>query len=184
MTLGKWVDPYASLTLDSQFDDQSIPEVPRLFNPITLTEAAGVGRMIRQNEQSELFSRLGLAVRQHISRDVITIDPEETKGNTTHDAGLELVTDYKQVFGEGNLKYVSKLRLFQALYNSESDDLKGLDNEDDWKTVDVAWENTLSASVVKYIQVSLFCELLYDKEIDPRGRFREVLGLGVTYKLF
>ncbi len=93
--------------------------------------------------------------------------------------------------GGGDLKYVTKLRVFQALFNSESDDLEQLaadlgdpDLADTWKTADVAWEHTLSASVAKYIQVSLFAELLYDKEVDVRGRFREILGLGVSYKMF
>jgi hypothetical protein len=74
------------------------------------------------------------------------------------------------------MKYVSKLRVFKALFNSKS-------YEDYWKAVDVAWENTFSASLTKYVQVQLFTELLYDKEIDLRGRFREVLGLGLSYKL-
>jgi hypothetical protein len=57
-------------------------------------------------------------------------------------------------------------------------------NEDYWKRPDVAWEVTFSAAVSKYIQTTLFFELLYDKEIDKRARFRDVLGLGVAYKLF
>ena len=184
MTLGKLVDPYASLTFESQFYDASVEEVIRYLNPMTFSEAVGVGRTLVKEEQVELMSRVGFSVRQHVTKDVVPIEPEETETNTTVDGGLEWVTDYAHTFGEGKLKLVSKMRVFEALFNSESDELEGLENEDDWKTPDIAWENTLSASVASYIQVSLFCELLYDKEIDLRGRFREILGLGVTYKLF
>ncbi|MCK4304857.1 MAG: DUF3078 domain-containing protein [Candidatus Eisenbacteria sp.] len=184
MTLGLAVDPYASFTFESQFYDASVPEVVHYIDPMTLSEALGVGRTLVKNEQAELLSRLGFSLRHHIWKDVLSIDPEETETNTTTDGGLEWVTDYAQTFSGEKMKYVSKLRVFKALFNSKVDDFKGLENEDYWKTPDVAWENTLSASVSKYIQVSLFAELLYDKEVDLRGRFREVLGLGVAYKLF
>lgn len=186
MTLGYFADPYAALTLDSQFynvhtnEADSAQTLNKVLDPITLTESVGLGRTILTNEQTELFSRLGFAMRQHLMKNVVSYDPEEVDSESTTDGGLEWVTDLAHTFGGGNLKYVSKLRVFQALFNSEEDDLP----TDDWKTADLAWENTFSANVAKYIQVSLFAELLYDKEIDERGRFRETLGLGLSYTLF
>jgi hypothetical protein len=149
-----------------------------------LTESAGVGRTLLESEESKLFSRLGFSLRHRIREDVLSIEPESTDVNTTTYGGLEWVTDYSQTMASENMKLVSKLRVFQALFNSESDALVGTEEEDYWKAPDVAWENTLSAAISKYIQVSLFAELLYDKEVDLRGQFREILGLGVTYKLF
>jgi len=198
MTLNKAVDPFLAFTFESQFYDRadSVIEngpdirIKQYLNPILLTESAGLGRVLVKNEQGELLTRLGLAVRQRMVKDVVRYLPEMTETSTTTDGGVEWVTDYAQTFAGENLKYVSKLRVFKALFNSEAKDLEDSDvaavraTADYWKTPDVAWENTLSASVSKYIQVSLFAELLYDKEIDVRGRFREVLGLGVTYKLF
>jgi hypothetical protein len=92
--------------------------------------------------------------------------------------------NFNRTFNDKQMKYVSKLRVFKAFFNSKSDEWKGRPTENDWKAVDVAWENTFSAAITKYVQVQLFTELLYDKEIDRRGRFREVLGLGLAYKLF
>ncbi len=187
MTLGAAVDPYAAFTFESEFynpTDSASVRVKRYLDPITLTEAVGVGRTFLKSDTGELLSRVGFGVRQILSQRIVTYDPEETESHTVTDGGLEWVTDYAQTFGEGRLKYVSKLRVFKAFFNSDSDDLEGTEQEDYWKTADVAWENTLSASVAKYVQVSLFAELLYDKEIDLRGRFREILGLGLTYKLF
>jgi hypothetical protein len=190
MTLGIAVDPYASFTFESQFynpyDDpsDSFGNVKRYIDPKTLSEGAGVGRTVIKNDQSELLSRAGLSLRQHITQDVLQVEPENKEVNTATDGGLEWVTDYAQTARGGSLKYVTKLRVFKALFYSESDKVKGTEQEDYWKAVDVSWENTLSVSVAKYIQVSLFGEVLYDKEVDLRGRFREVLGLGLTYKLF
>jgi len=183
-TLGAYVDPYVAFTFESQFLDAGVPEVKRYINPMLLTESAGVARVFTETEQTKLMSRLGLAVRQHLDNTVVTIVPEEKKMETTTDAGLESVTDFNHTFSEGRMSYVSKFRVFQALFNSKKDELKALGKEDFWKTPDLAWENTLSAAVSKYIQVSLFLELLYDKEIDLRGRFRQTLALGLTYKMF
>jgi len=189
LTLGGFVDPYVSFTFESQFFDGTHPVVNRLFNPITLTESAGIGRTFIKDERTELYSRLGAAVRQLLDRQVtpdeldLPEDDYSTDLSTTVDGGAESVTDFKHTFSP-SLNYTSKLRFFQAVFNSKADDLEGLPQEDYWKTPDAAWENTLSASVAKYVQVQLFFELLYDKEIDLRGRYRETLGLGLTYKLF
>lgn len=211
------VEPYAAVVFESQFyDPVQEAEIPagvdlpsgvaageienavRFLHPILLTESVGLGHKFIAQESGELFSRVGFAVRQHIARSVIGLNDTDTayefESTTLTDGGLEWVTDYSRTFGGGDLKYVTKLRVFQALFNSESDELEKIAQDlgdpdlvaeaDDWKTADVAWENTFSASVAKYIQVSLFAELLYDKEVNARGRFREILGLGVSYKLF
>jgi len=157
--------------------------VPRYINPILISEAAGVGRTFFKDDRGELYSRLGFALRENIHRDILTIEPELLETNSETDGGLDWTTDFSRTFNDKQMKYVTKLRVFQALFNSKSDELKGQYNEDYWKTADVAWENTFSAALTKYVQVQLFTELLYDKEIDKRGRFREVLGLGLSYKL-
>ena len=184
-TLGAVVDPYVAGTFESQIFDASVAEKNRYINPMTVTQSAGIARAFIKKASGELMSRAGLSLREHMSRDILAgTDPIETENNSTVDGGIEWVTDFNWKFSADKLKYVSKLRVFEALFNSSSDDLKDLPQEDYWKSPDVAWENTISASVSKYIQASLFCELLYDKEIDVRGRFREVLGLGIAYKMF
>ena len=182
--LSKPVDPYLSLTVDTQFYDGSVEDVRRYLNPLLLTEAVGVSRTFSKTEKTELLSRLGFALRQHIENTVVSIDPEETEYETATDGGLEWVTDFSHTFPSNVAKYVTKLRVYEAFFYSKSDDLKGLPEEDYWRAPDITWENTLSATVAKYVQFSLFFELLYDKEIDLRGRFRETLGVGLTYKLF
>lgn len=184
LTLGGYVDPYFAFTFESQFLDAGVSEVKRYLNPMLLTESAGVTRAFKDTETTKLTSRVGLALRQRLDNTVVSIVPEEKKMETTTDGGLEWVTDFNHTFSEGRMNYVTKLRFFQAFYNSKSDELEAAGKKDYWKATDLAWENTLSAAVSKYIQVSLFLELLYDKEIDRRGRFRQTLALGLTYKMF
>lgn len=163
------ITPYAAFVVESQFHDAN----DNILSPAMLTESAGVGREMIKTEETELLTRVGFAARQHMYHGAKTVT----------DMGLEWVTDVSHVFNE-NLKAVSKLRVFQALDSSAKDDLVGLPDEDDWKGTDVAWETTLSATVSKYVQTSLFFELLYDEEIVKKARYRELFGFGVTYKLF
>ncbi len=187
MTFGKFADPYGAFTLESQFSDNSDPLGRSIMlNPMQLSESVGLGRAFIEAEDHKLFSRLGFALRQNIAKTFTSDDADDdtTESLTSNDGGIEWVTDYERAFNE-DLKVVSKLRAFKALYYSESDTFAEDDPAaDNWKSVDLAWETTLSASVAKYLQVSLFFELLYDKEIHEDLRFRETLGLGVSYKLF
>jgi hypothetical protein len=81
------------------------------------------------------------------------------------------------------MSYVGKLTLYKALFFSQKDDFAGTEAEDYWKAVDINWENKITATITKYVQVSLYTQLLYDKQISKKGRFKETLSLGLTYKL-
>jgi hypothetical protein len=180
---GGLVDPFAAVTFDSQFFDATVPEVSRYVNPMLISQAAGIGRRFAKDDRGEFYSRLGLALRERINRDTLSVVPPRTETNVETDGGLDWTTDFSRTFSDKQLKYVTKLRVFQAFFNSNADALKGTPHADDWKAADAAWENTLSVAVTKYVQVQLFTELLYNKEVDKRGRFRETLGLGLSYKL-
>ncbi len=164
-----WLNPYAAVTLESQFQD----ERNTFLSPALITESAGVGRQFLNSDDTKLFTRIGAAFRQRTARGMDTVT----------DGGIESVTDLTHKLSE-NLQVVSKLRLFKALDSSIDQDLAGPTRRDDWKAVDVAWETTVSAQVSKVIQTSLFVEWLYDKEISRKGRYRELYGFGITYKLF
>ena len=161
-------EPFVALTLESQFDDGA----SHFLKPALWTESAGLGKTLAKTERTELFSRMGAAYRQ---RQIHGVD-------AVTDGGLEWVTDLSHTFSE-QLKMVSKLTLYKAL-SSSAEDAASPGAEDDWKAMDMAWEVSFSASVSKYIQASLFFEVLYDKEIVDAKRVRQNLGVGVTYKLF
>lgn len=184
LTLGLAADPFASLRLETQFRDGSDPSNIRSLNPAVLTASLGAARAIMKGPDRELITRLGLAVKERINRDQVT-DPATGARETFRDrnGGLESVTDYKTPVFSDKVKYVSKLSVYRAFYYSDAWKLEGLPNENYWKAPDVNWENALNASVSKYLMVSLAAQLLYDKEVDLRGRFKETLSLGLTYSL-
>jgi hypothetical protein len=182
-TLHSYVDPYAAFRIQSQFLDASVPDINRYFSPLQLTESAGFAREIYKDEKNDLLTRLGFALRQIITKDVVSVDPDETETNSTNDGGLESVTDLALTVAE-TMQFTSKLTLYKAFFYSKADELKGTPNEDDWKQIDVNWENQLNVSVVKYVTVSLYMQLLYDKEVIDRGRFKQTLALGLKYTLF
>ncbi|MGB7061955.1 MAG: DUF3078 domain-containing protein [Candidatus Zixiibacteriota bacterium] len=183
LTLKMWVDPYAALRFESQFLDASYPRLKRYVNPKKITESGGISKQFHKTEKNEILSRLGLALRQIVTEDIVDTASGRTEINSTNDGGIESVTDVKLTLSD-KISYTSKLSLYRALFFSESGELKGTPQEDYWKEVDVNWENNVSVSVARYVTVSLYAQLLYDKEIDKKGRFKETLSLGLTYKLF
>jgi hypothetical protein len=177
----KWttLPPYASFRLQSQFEDATIPNQKLYLTPILLTEAAGLSRQIYKKDDDEILTRSGLAFRQLIQR--MYVDGTKTTETST-DGGIEWVTDIAYKIPGSSIVYKSRLGAFKALYYSKSDEVKGLENEDYWKAVDVNWENTFSAQVSKYIGVALYLQWLYDKDIDLAGQFKQTLSLGFSWK--
>ncbi len=177
------VDPFASARLESRFLDTRDPSKSRMFNPMTLTESAGVARILIKEENREWSTRLGAAIRQHIDRDALVDGEAGRETVSTNDGGLEFVSELRTPLADGAISLTSDLTIFQALYYSESDALRGLPEADDWKAPDVNWENTFSASITDYIVVNLYLQLLYDRQIDDGMRLKETLSLGFTFKL-
>jgi len=168
-TLGLIVDPFIGARLESQFIDQSLAE-EKYSNPITLTESFGAARILYKKEKTELTTRFGAAFKQNLN--------SHSSIDNTNDGGLEFVTEYKTPLAHKRIKYNTSFSMYKALYYSEEDNVEN----DDWKAVDVDWENTFSASVSEYIMVNLYAQLLYDKQIAKAGRYRQSLSLGLTYK--
>lgn len=177
----KWttLPPYVSFRAQSQFENASDPNRKLYLTPILLTEAAGLSRQIYKKDADEILTRSGFALRQLIERKYVD-DIKTTETST--DGGLEWVTDITYKIPGSSIGYKSRLGAFKALFYSKSDELKGLENEDYWKAVDVNWENTFSAQVSKYIGVALYLQWLYDKEIDLAGQFKQTLSIGFSWK--
>ncbi|MFH1701081.1 MAG: DUF3078 domain-containing protein [Candidatus Zixiibacteriota bacterium] len=183
VTKNWFVDPYVAFRLESQFLDASFEPKKRYFTPIRLTESAGVARKLyAEGEKNEIISRLGFALRQ-IMKNVI-IDPVTyaTADSTLTDGGIESVTDIKLSLGE-KLQYTGKLTLYKALFFSGKDKVAGTEYEDYWKAADVNWENILTASITKILSVNFYTQVLYDKEVSIKGRFKETLGIGFVFKM-
>lgn len=179
-TVQAFVDPYASFRLESQFYTQLSSVDKAYFSPIRFTEAAGIAkRFYERPKDDHVTSRLGFGFRQLLKK---TLVGGVITDSTLTDGGLESVTDAKLQLAS-NVGYVGKLTLFKALFFSQKDKVKGTPFEDDWKAVDANWETQINASLTKVLTVSFYTQVLYDKEISRKGRFKETLALGLTFKL-
>jgi hypothetical protein len=181
-TLHAFVDPFIAFRFQSQFLDDSYSPIKRTFNPILLTESAGIARIIYQKDKDQVLSRLGFAIRENLDKTISDTLTKTFKYKTSNDGGLESVTDAKYAL-HSNIGYTGKLTIFKALYFSKKNDFKGTPQANYWKVVDVNLENTIVASITKLIAVNFYTQLLYDKEVSLKGRFKETFGLGITYKM-
>jgi hypothetical protein len=178
-TLGWVVDPFASAQLQSQFWDKSDALLSRYFNPLVLNEGLGVARQIVKREKTELVSRLGFGLKQRFDRQVLQDTLTGARVNKSSNyGGATFATDFTTPLAQEKITYTGKLTLFQAVFFSDA----AADPEGKWKALDVGWDNTIAASITKYVMVNLTAQLLYDKEIDAKLRLKETLALGLTYK--
>lgn len=191
-TLHKFVDPYVAFRLETQFYDgrynnrlfgTTYSTKKLWFSPLKLTESAGGTRKLYEKENDIVTSRLGFAFRQIMQSYIDTTDAALPQlDTTTTDGGFESVTDAVLTLSDKML-YTGKLTLYKALFFSESDKVKGTEQEDYWKAVDVNFENIIVAKVSKVVAVSFYVQLLYDKQVEKKGRLKQTLALGITYSL-
>ena len=180
ITKGWVVDPFLSGRIETQFWDASDSENNRYLNPMKITEAFGASKNLIKEEKREWNIRLGVATRQYIDRDQIVDDASKTF--TSLDGGVQFDSEFKTTLSEDKITLTSKLTVYQALAYSEKDVVAGTEAEDYWMAPDLNWENIFTASITKYLMVNLYIQLLYDKEVDLGGRFKQTMSFGVTYK--
>ncbi len=181
-TLDAFVDPYLSGRMESQFLDFSQQAIgnSRTLNPIRFTEAAGVSKTFIKKDNEGLSARLGAAFRQNMDRhSAVPSTVDEYENITTNDGGLEFITEYNKGVKITNLLFTSRLSVFQAVFNSKSDELN-----DDWKAADVVWDNVLSTKLFSMVTASLNVQFKYEKQEDRKFQYKETLGLGFSYQLF
>jgi hypothetical protein len=185
-TLHIFIDPFVAFRFQSEFLDDSYSPLKRMINPILLTESAGIARMIFQKGKNQVITRLGFAFRQNLDRAIPATSADtlakNTKLVTANDGGLESVTDAQYNLAS-NISYTGKLTIFKAVFFSKKNDFKGTPAANYWKAVDFNFENTIVASLTKLVAVNIYTQLLYDKEISLKGRFKETFGLGLTFKM-
>lgn len=176
------VNPYASARIQSQFVDQrGGTDDPYYFNPATFTEAVGVSRTFIKKEKQDLRARLGLATRQIVDGNWLDPETDTRHSETIYDAGFEFVSELNTPVTTDDLMLTAKLTLYQALHSSLAEQLEGTPEEDYWKAMDVDFETIFTGTITETIKVTLQTRLLYDKEIDKGGRFKESLSVGIGY---
>lgn len=180
---GSLVEPTAAVRGISQFYDKRIPGRPLYLNPLTFTETVGISRLLVKNKTTEIGARIGAGFRQGVDRNFFDPAAPERTTKITKDGGFELVADVKYPLAGNKVQWVSKLTVFQAVYSSRAQELRGTPEEDYWRHPDVNWENIFTASISKYVMVNVYTQLLYDKELARAARLKETLALGLTFKI-
>jgi hypothetical protein len=176
LTLGGIIDPYASGSFDSQFQDLSDPNRPLSFTPVRLKESAGGAHRFIDKTDQTLQSRLGITFRQSLRRYFPNPAPDATIAHqSTNDGGFELVTDAKRKILENRVVWSSKLIAYLPVYysgKSALDRQTGIQLEALGLPAGVAkytlapdldWENIFTTQITKLISVNLYTRWIYDK---------------------
>jgi hypothetical protein len=175
-TLKTFVDPFISARLITQFGDLRISGLDYFFNPAEITESFGAIRDVVKNSNVDWTARIGGAVRQSVERNSKIIDSLTMK-KVVNDGGVEFITDFKASSKDNRIAYNTQFKLFEAIFLPEGSD------SDLKRAPDISWENTINVSLLKFVMLNFYFQLLYDKEIDTSVRFRQTAGLALTYNI-
>ncbi len=181
-TMKGFIDPFVGARAVTQFADMRT-ERRVYLNPAVVTESFGAIKDILKNKFISWNARIGGAVRQSIERNYQLPDSLRPSDKVTNDGGVEFVTNFKAVSKDNRLSYIAQIKIYEAIFSSIAEGKKETSNEKHWRYPDVTWENTLGVTLTKYIMLNFYAQLLYDKEIDSDIRFRETIGLALTYTL-
>jgi hypothetical protein len=112
---------------------------------------------------------LGAGLTQTTATDFtsFTDDPDTEKiEKLRSDAGISWVSEVGLKLHE-NILLVSQLDLFSNLKGD--------------KRTDIFWENLVTMTVTKLINVTFNFDVLYDKNVSDRRQIRQQLAVGITY---
>jgi Protein of unknown function (DUF3078) len=174
-SLATYLNPYVSIKGETQlspsytYQDEEKTRIAAFLDPGYFIESLGLGYAV----DPVVETRLGLAIKETVTRDFpvpYTDNPDTSDVEKMKiEAGLESTTDFRWQFSDIML-FTSKLELFSNLKSTD--------------TIDVRWDNTITAAVAKYINVQLNVELFYDRDISVQRQLKQVLSLGLTYSFF
>ena len=185
--VSSFLDPFVAFDVDSRFYDEKtgvgIGGVDvrdrKLFTPTLFTESAGVARELSKTSYSRIVTRFGGALKETVDRlALFDVAAASFESRTRTDAGLEWFTESRLAAKEDRTVFRSELRVFKNLATSEKDPLA----RDHWPALDVDWQNTLTNKIYKWVGFDLFWQILYDKQVNEVGQYKQTLGLAITYQ--
>lgn len=170
---GELLDPYASVSLQTQFsrgyryEDSVAVAISDFMDPGYLTQAVGLAW-----KPSDAFtSRIGAALKETFTSDFPTYadDPATAQVESTRvEAGLNSVTELNKEVAH-NLLLASKLELFSNL--------------EAFNQIDVNWISSVTAKVSSYVNVNVNVRVLYDRDVSVARQLKQSLALGLSYTL-
>lgn len=177
--IGWKIDPYVANQLRTQLapgyhnqmnEDTGLEErvqTSGFWDPAYLIQSAG----FTYARGDVFFTRLGVAFKQTFSTSYgFADDPDTPDEIETYrfQTGIESASGLKLEIME-NILYTSQLNLFSAF-----------DQIDVW---DARWDNTLSAKVNDYVNVSLNVLIVHEISQTRRTQIKQALALGLRYSL-
>jgi hypothetical protein len=172
--VGAYVNPYAALTLRTQFgpgynyDTKPETEVSKFFDPAYFTQSAGVA----YKPVPEFTTRIGAALREAVTSqynqyatDLVnhTVHKVWTRG------GMESVSELNANVAE-NIQFVARLELFAPFQSFDR--------------ITVLNDYSIVAKVNKYISTGLSLNIINDVNVSARTQLKQGLALGLSYTLF
>ncbi len=170
--LGFSINPYAALTLKTQFATGyrydkagNRTAITRFFDPAFLTQSLGFGYQI----DPRLHTRLGFALREIVTSRYTAFadDPKTpTVERTKIEDGLESVTEGTWKI-DGSTSFNAKLELFSSFREPEKIILRG--------------DNTLTVRLGKVVTLVVNVQLINERRVTPRTQVKQSLGIGISY---
>jgi hypothetical protein len=162
------VEPYFGLRGQGTFVNQvESNKTVQYLNPWTITQSLGARlALLKSKENQDLKTRLGIAAKEHIDRNI----------KTYVDGGFEWITGYSVVNKSKTLSYKTQLELYQAFAVADKEV-----RDDKWKTIDLKWTNDFTANITNFIMVTYSVEPRYDRDISEKLRVRQMLSAGFSF---
>jgi len=172
--LGPHINPYVGGGLLTQFskgyDYKAEPAAAqsKFWDPAYLSQSLGA----RIKAKEVMNSQLGVALK-HTFTSEFTKYSDDTKTDKVEkyklETGIQSTTKVNAKLVD-NIKVLSKLELFSSFESI--------------RLVDMRWDTLFTASLNKYIVLTLNIQINYDRDVVDKTQIKEVAGLGITYNLF
>jgi len=166
--MGVYINPYASVSLKTQFvegvkyDATGIATpVSNFFDPAYITQSAGFS----YQPAKEVKTRLGVGLREIVTKSYTAYSDGK---QVEVDGGFESVTEVGWTV-MANVVLNAKLELFAPV--------KQIDQ------MMVRSDNTLAAKINKFLSVNLNVQLINDPKVQARTQIEQTLALGVNFTL-
>ena len=176
------IKPYVGARFESQFtrgydysEDEDGNEIKTVVShfmaPGYVTQMAGVGYFPNDNFSTRLAFANRMTITADDSDSYAYADDKDTKKieKFKNEPGLESITEFKYSFSE-IVSFKSRLWAFV--------NFKGFDQ------IDGRWENLLALSLSPLFEFQISYDIAYDKDLDEDSQHKNVILLGVTWRMF
>jgi len=174
-TAGMTFQPYAAVSFRTQLDrgyrypDDSEPvEISGFMDPAYATQSAGISACVH----TSLTVRLGAALKETFTRrhPVPYTDNPASAGieKSRVEGGCECTVDWEYQLN-AIVTYITRLESFANLKA--------------FSETDIRWDQKLTAQLASFVTAGYHMTILYDSNISKKRQIRQILSVGIAYRL-